>query len=691
MTDGQKAKPFKPYIDPKSDLKELTLPPLALGAIMAVVLGAANVYLGLKAGMTVAATFPAAVISMAVLRAFKSNILEENIARTTGAVGEALAAGAIFTIPAFVIVGAWDNIDLFSPNWFLATALLAVGGVLGVFFVILLRRTFVEDATLPFPESAACTEIVKAGQGGQSGAATVFGSMGLAGVLEFFKNGAGLPIIGGPVKAAFGIGKGTIPVLTPNPSPAFLAVGYIIGPKYGAITASGGIFGWMFLMPVLLYVMSVQDPAFHSKVLGLVSSGDFATVFGGGKEFVGLKAIYGDNIKMIAIGAMIVGAFFTLFKMRSNLMAGLKRSFASLGGAGGKGGEVARTDRDINIKAVLVIVLLMVGAMFVLYKILCGSTGVSLVMTIVMAITGFLFAAVAGFLVSIIGSSSNPISGLTLSTLLLAAGLLVLLGMGGSYEADGKTMTEAMRTGVLAVLGVATVVCCVAGVAGDMAQDWKVGHNLGGTPWRMEVGGIIGVIASALVLVLVITLLHNSDIATGGRGIGGDALPAPQAGLMAVMAKGIISGALPWELILVGVFFAIALIFIGAPSPMLIAVGMYLPFSTTMAIFVGGLISWVTTMLTGRRRITDERVVEAINNKGLLVSSGFVAGEALMGLIIAGMVAANVKLTKAPLVSATTSYWIGAAVMVFLAIFMVNRSLSAARDPLPEVPEVKAE
>lgn len=690
MTDG--AKPtghqYKPYIDPKTDLKELTVPPLILGALMAVILGAANVYLGLKAGMTVAATFPAAVISMAVLRIFKSNILEENIARTTGAVGEALAAGAIFTVPAFVIVGAWDNIDLFSPNWFLATALLAVGGVLGVFFVILLRRTFVEDATLPFPESQACTEIVKAGQGGQSGAGTVFGAMGLAGVLEFFKNGAGVPIIGGPVSSAFQIGKGTFPMLTPNPSPAFLAVGYIIGPKYGAITASGGIFGWMFLMPIVLYMMSLQDPAFLERLTGMIAAGDYKALFGGAEGFAGLKTIYGDSIKMIAIGAMIVGAFFTLFKMRDNLIAGLKRSFSSLGGAG-SGGELARTDKDINIKAVLAIVGLMVVAMFLLYKILCGSTGVSLVMTVVMAITGFLFAAVAGFLVSIIGSSSNPISGLTLSTLLLAAGLLVLLGMGGSYEADGKTMSEAMRTGVLAVLGVATVVCCVAGVAGDMAQDWKVGHNLGGTPWRMEVGGVIGVIAASLVLVVVITLLHNSDIATGGRGIGGDALPAPQAGLMAVMAKGIISGALPWELILVGVFFAVALIFIGAPSPMLIAVGMYLPFPTTMAIFVGGVISWIAGVMTKRKGITDERVTEAIGNKGLLISSGFVAGEALMGLVIAGLVAADVKITKGAIVSPATGYWIGAAVMVGLAVFMVNRSLAAANDPLPPAKEDK--
>jgi OPT family oligopeptide transporter len=677
---------YKPYVDPKTSPKEMTAPALILGVLMAIVLGAANVYLGLKAGMTVAAAFPAAVVAMAVLRLFRGNILEENLARTTGSVGEALAAGAIFTVPAFLLVGAWDNLDVFSANWLLATALLAVGGVLGVLFVMLLRRTFVEDTTLPFPESQACTEIVKAGQGGQSGAGTVFGSMGLAGVIELLKNKAGLPIIGGPVKSGFQLDKGIFPVLTPSPSPAFLAVGYIIGPKYGAITASGGVFGWLFLMPVVIYMMSLQDQAFLDSVSTLVSDGNWSTLYGGSEGgFIGLKSLYNDNIKKIAIGAMIVGAFYTLFGMRSNLLAGLKRSFSSLGASAssGKGGEVLRTDKDLNIKVVLLAVALMVIAMCVLYKILCGSFVVSIVMTIVMAIAGFLFAAVAGFLVSIIGSSSNPISGLTLSTLLLAAGLLVLLGMGGGYLEDGKTMSEAMRTGVLAVLGVATVVCCVAGVAGDMAQDFKVGHNLGGTPWRMEIGQIIGVICASLVLVVVITLLHESDIATGGTGIGGDALPAPQAGLMADMAKGIISGELPWELILVGVFFAIALIFIGAPSPMLIAVGMYLPFPTTQAIFLGGVFKWFAGLLAKRRGVEDPKVLEAVNNKGLLVSSGFVAGEALMGVILAAIVAAEVQITAAPLVTGTPSYVIGAFVIVGLAVFMINRSTSAINDPRP--------
>ncbi|MCP4677959.1 MAG: oligopeptide transporter, OPT family [Deltaproteobacteria bacterium] len=683
---------YKPYVDAKTDLKELTWPPLVLGAIMAVVLGAANTYLGLRAGMTVAATFPAAVLSMAVLRLFKGNILEENISRTTGAVGEALAAGAIFTIPAFVMVGAWDNLDLFSGYWFLATALLLVGGILGVLIMILLRRTFMEDTSLPFPESQACTEIVKAGQGGQTGAGSVFAAMGLAGLIELLKNSNGIPIIGGHHKGAFKLGEdsnGAFPFFTPEPSPAFLAVGYIIGPKYGAIIAAGGLFGWMLLMPILLYIMAGNDPQFATNLNEIVAQGDWGTLFGGGQKFSGLSSIYSKNIKMIAIGAMIVGAFYTLFMMRDNLITGIGRSVKSLGGGGG--GKLIRTDKDLNIKGVFAAIGLMALAMLGLYVVLCGSITISIIMTIVMVIMAFLFAAVAGFLVSIIGSSSNPISGLTLSTLLISAGLLVLLGMGGGYMDDGTTMSEAMKSGVIAVLGVATVVCCVAGVAGDMAQDWKVGYNLGGTPWRMEVGGFIGVIAAALCLVSTISLLHNAY----PGGIGGEELSAPQAGLMAVTAKGIISGTLPWELILMGMLFAVGLICVGVPSPMLVAVGMYLPFFTIMAIFTGGVIQWIGNIIVNKQGTISDKQREEVSNRGLLVASGFVAGEALMALILAALVGAKLKLfaTSEAIpklegdgfnVLATAPEWfglkpLGGLIIIFLAFYIISSSLKALK------------
>ncbi|RME20895.1 MAG: OPT family oligopeptide transporter, partial [Deltaproteobacteria bacterium] len=575
MSEHEKGE-FKPYVSADSDMKELTLKAVLLGVIMAAILGAANAYLGLKAGMTVAATFPAAVISMAVLRAFGGTILEENIARTTGAVGEALAAGAIFTIPAFIMTGVWETFDYLT-----ATSLLLVGGVLGVLLVILLRRTFMEDRSLPFPESQACTEIVKAGQKGASGAGTVFGAMGIAAIIEFFKNENGIHIIKENVKGVLQIGeKGAFPYVTPTSSPAFLGVGFIIGPRLAAITAAGGVFGWLLLMPVALFVRALYQPQTLEAMKTLIGNGDVGSLYNGisaakwralyggdGIAFDGFKAFYGSNIKMIAIGAMIVGAFFTLYKMRKNLFAGIGRSIRGIGGTGGA--PELRTERDLSFKGVFAAIGIMLLAMLGLYMYLCKNFGVSLLTMVVMAAAGFLFAAVAGYLVSIIGSSSNPISGLTLSTLLIAAGLLSVLGMGGS-----KGSTE-WSTGVLAVLGVATVICCVAGVAGDMIQDWKVGHNLGGTPWRMEVGGLIGVVAAALVLVLPIMLLHEY-----GGGIGSDALPAPQAGLMATMADGIISGHMAWELIVIGMFFALALILIQSPSPMLIAVGMYLPFET---------------------------------------------------------------------------------------------------------------
>ncbi len=611
---------YKPYVPVDRPMKELTIPAILLGVLMSMILGAANAYLGLKAGMTVAATFPAAVIAMAVLKLFRSTILEENLARTTGAVGEALAAGAIFTIPAFIISGVWVKF-----NYLQATALLLVGGVLGVLFVILLRRTFMEDASLPFPESAACTEIVKAGQGGNSGAGMVFGAMGLSALIEIFRNGNGIPLLGSSQKIAAGVGKAVLPIQTPASSPAFLGVGFIIGPRLGAITLSGGVFGWLFLMPILVFINVMGGTEVGQKICEITSAkGDVAPAL-----FPVLRGMYNTNIKVIAIGAMIVGAFFTLFRMRNNLIIGMKRSFASLSGAGGDA-AVERPHQDLNFKTVLLGIAGTVVAMFLVYFWLTKNPLIALVTTLVMVVAGFVFAAVAGYLVSIIGSSSNPISGLTLSTLLLAAGLLVLLGMKG-------------QAGIAAVLGVATVVCCIAGVAGDMIQDWRVGYNLGATPWKMQVGGLIGVVAAALVLVPVLWLLH-----TYGGGIGSDALPAPQAGLMAEMSKGIIGGTMEWGLIVIGMLFAVALILIGAPSPMLIAVGMYLPFDTVSAIFLGGIIAWIVGRFVKRAAKDNKETQERVENRGLLIASGLVAGEALVGILLAALVAAKLKLYSAP-------------------------------------------
>jgi len=661
---------YKPYVDPKAKVRELTLPAILVGIVISIVMGAANVYLGLKAGMTVAATFPAAVIAMAVLRLFKGNILEENIARTTGAVGEALAAGAIFTIPAFVIAGVWTGFDYVT-----STVLMLVGGILGVLFTTLLRRTFTDDTTLPFPESVACTEIVKAGQKGASGAGTVFGAMGIGALIQLLMDSKGIPLIGAKMRGIFSLGRGAFPWQTPASSPAFLGVGFIIGPRLGAITFSGGVFGWLFLMPLVLLVRAMGDESFATHITTGLEAGQVSALF---DEF---RGFYGDTIKKVAIGAMIVGAFFTLFRMRKNLIAGIGRSIAQVRG-GGKAGakEEIRTEQDMDPMSVMLSIAVMVVAMVVVYNWLTQHLATALVVTIVMAIAGFLFAAVAGYLVGIIGSSSNPISGLTLSTLLIAAGLLYLLNMRGV-------------SGVAAVLGVATIICCVAGVAGDMLQDWKVGHLLGGTPWRMQVGGLIGVIAAAVVLVLPIMLLHEH-----GGGIGSEELPAPQAGLMATMAQGIIGGELEWALVVIGMLFAVALILIGSPSPMLIAVGMYLPFETTAAIFVGGVIKWILDRVVAGRQASQAQK-EAVENRGLLVASGLVAGEALLGILLAGVAAANVRfycaadtvqslfdegvrcVWLAP--SVFGNEWFGFLTILFLAWFMISQSMKGLQPAAP--------
>lgn len=651
------SKEFKPYVSIESQMKEFSFKAIFLGVILAVILGAANVYLGLKAGMTVAATFPAAVIAMAVLRIFKGTILEENLTRTTGAVGEALAAGAIFTIPAFVMTGVWDSFSYVTP-----TVLMLVGGILGVLFVIILRKTLIDDQTLPYPESKACAEIVKAGQSGATGAGLVFGTMGLAALIELLKNDYGFTFIKESFQKFLSLGKSKINLVnsdgaiitegadkavfqqdggaflqSPAASPAFLGVGYIIGFRLSAITFSGGVFGWLFLMPVVLFLMSGQLFPFTS------GGEDWATI---------ASAAYNSTVKPIAVGGMLVGAFYTLFSMRKNLISGLSKGIRDIKKAGHSEDEgVSRIDKDLPFGMVIIAILIVVVAMVVIFQQVIGTPetsawGGAVGSAFVMALAGFLFAAVSGYLVGLIGSSSNPMSGLTLTTLLMAALLMVVIGLRGD-------------PGIIATLSVATVVCCVAGVAGDMMQDWKVGHILGGTPWRMQIGGMIGVVAAALILIFPIILLDKVPGDPNGHNIGSDALPAPQAGLMAMMAKGIVGGEMAWPLVIAGMMFGAALILIKSPSPMLIAVGMYLPFKTTFSIFVGGTIKYFIErktnkiaedkankkMLEGEKRKTFiDKIKETVENCGLLLSSGLIAGEALMGILLAMTVPLNLHL-----------------------------------------------
>ena len=639
---------FKPYVPAGQSMKEVSFKAVLLGIIMAIILGAANAYLGLLVGMTVAATFPAAVMAMAILRPFKGTVLEENFARTTGAVGEALAAGAIFTIPAFLMTGVWSDFDIFK-----STMLMLVGGVLGVLLVILVRRTLIEDAELPFPESVACAEMVKTGQKGGSQAKYMFWAMGLGAFIEFFSNENGIQIIKPYARAVFkipglsrityldgdnvevtktGTIQGRMFIESPAANAAMTGVGFIIGPKLAALTFSGGVLGWLFLMPILLFI---------NGDLGIILSD-----FGGNWTDLAVSA-YNSQIKPVAVGAMLVGAFYTLFRMRKSLFAGIKRSLRDVKQTQtGSTASTQRTDKDLSFKTIIIAIVILVIPMIFLYNVFTKSFGSSLVAAIVMLIMGLLFAAVAGYLVGIIGSSSNPISGLTLTTLLIAALMMVLMGQKGT-------------AGIAAVLGVAAVVCCVAGVAGDMIQDLKVGHILGGTPWKMQIGEIIGVIAAALTLTFSLQLLHKT------MGIGTDALPAPQAGLMATMAKGIVGGEMAWPLVIAGMLLAIVLILIGTPSPMIVAVGMYLPFRATACIFIGGVIKYFLDTRTSKKNPT-KKGKEIVENIGLLLASGLIAGQAIMGIITAAIKGANVHMPEV-----WSSGWLGLIIFIILGFILL--------------------
>jgi len=670
---SQPNKEYKPFVPPDMKMSEFTLRALLLGLVMTVVLGAANAYLGLRAGQTIAATYPAAVIGMAVLRLFKGSILEENIARTVGSIGESVAAGAIFTIPAFVMVKAWGNFDSFEAYW-QSSALMLVGGTLGILFVTLLRRVMVEDPELPYPESSAAAEIHKAGQRGSDAASTLFQAMGIGGLtfllgeFKFFAASKDFLLQVGEIgKSTLKLGKvatlsvgGVSKFSLPAISPAYLGVGYIIGPRLGALNFAGGMLAWGLMVPLLSYFLGPEI----AKTLPAGS---------GLEQWDGItNQIWRGIVRPIAVGGMLVGASFTMFKMRKSLATGISRAVADLKHAGAQGEAKDRTQRDLNMKAVFLGLAATFFAMIALYNFFAGSLLAATVSAIVMIVLGFFFAAVSGYLVGVIGSSNNPISGLTLSTLIVAALLMVAIGVKG-------------MTGVAAVLGVAAVVCVSSAVAGEMLQDLKVGHILGGTPRSMQIGDFIGIGVASLVLYFPLLLLHMGNIKEGGIGFGDAKLSAPQAGLMAMLSQGIIGGDMAWPLIVVGICMGLALILVQVKSPMLFAIGMYLPLETTFAIFVGGVIRWMMDMARDRKGFNEAQKAR-IENASVLIASGLIAGEALMGLVKAGFNIADKPLATILTVFEEPPTAAGLIVLAILAFLMVRWPLAKAGDPNEPAP-----
>ncbi|WP_257314154.1 OPT family oligopeptide transporter [Geothrix fuzhouensis] len=691
---------MQPFVPSDQNLREFSLRAVLIGLVMAVVLGSANAYLGLKAGMTIAATYPAAVIGMALIKLMKGTILEENMARTVGSIGESVAAGAIFTIPAFAISGIWPKFFT-AGNYVTSALIMFAGGVLGIMFVALLRRVMVEDAELPYPESVAAAEIHKAGARGGSGTKFLFGAMGIGAVIQALVQ---ISIFASTWERFVAFKTTTINLVgtwkakvaggmllsSPGISPAYMGVGYIIGPKLGALNFSGGIIAWGLLVPIITYFLApgvLPDGA---------SQGDWISLSYSVWKFI---------VRPIAIGGMLVGAGFTLFKMRKSLATGLTRSVSDMKKAAAGEHVVDRVNKDLSFSYVLLgLGFAALVTFFITWRIFQVSPLVSFVAALVVVILGFFFAAISGYLVGIMGSSNNPISGLTLTALVITALVMVLLGVKG-------------KEGVAAVLGVAAVVCVSAAVAGEMLQDLKAGHILGGTPWRMEMGDLIGVALASVVLFIPLMVLHEGDISAQGTkriaeltaqqvqivtapdgqtytleqvkqlpadqkkavlsldaGFGSKQLAAPQAGLMALLSKGIVEGKMAWPLIIVGMMMGLAFILMQVKSPMLVSVGMYLPLETTFAIFLGGLIKGAVEMIGAKRGLNEAQKVRVENN-GVLLAAGLIAGEALVGLLFASFAFFEVKYK---VFADPGMFWISLLILAGIAVYLIRVPLANA-------------
>src|SRR3984957_19820034 len=615
----------RPFVPEGSKMTEFSIKALMLGLAMTVILGAANAYLGLRAGMTIAATYPAAVISMAVVRLWKGSLLEENIARTAGSIGESVAAGAVFTLPAFLIAGSWTSFDPAHAYW-KSTAFMVVGSVLGVLFVSLVRRVLVEDPTLPFPESIAASEIHKAGQQGAQAARYLFWNIGLGALVQilgemqlyavdksfFIRIGQlGKSFVRlGPLGSRNIINTGAITSIdAPTISPAYMGVGYVIGPSLAALQFSGGVLAWGVLVPLFMYFLGPQLQQFLPPGAG--DDGWAANA----------AAVWRYIVRPIAVGGMLVGSAYTLVRMGKNLTSSLGRALKEVRQGSPPLESMARTERYMGSKTVVSLIGVVFLFMIALYVYISGQVMAGVVAAVVMLVVGFFFATVSGNLVGMIGSSNNPISGLTLSPLIIAALLMVALGVSGASR-------------VAIVLGVAAVVCVSSAVAGELLQDFKAGYILGGTPRSIQIVELIAVVVASSVMYYPLYILHVGNVKSGGTGFGDPKLAAPQAGLMAALAQGIVGGDMAWPLVITGAMFGIALIMFKVRSPMLVAVGMYLPFPTTCAIFVGGILRWITDWRS-RAAQNNEAQSTLVDNTGILIASGLIAGEALTGLLFA--------------------------------------------------------
>jgi len=617
-------------MEKKRPLLEITIKSVILGILLSVILAAANAYLGLFAGMTVSASIPAAVISMGVLRFFKrSSILENNIVQTAASAGESLAAGVIFTIPALVLMGYWKDFDYIA-----IAEMSAVGGIIGVMFTIPLRRALIIEAKLTYPEGVATAAVLKAGdearqnkEGGKHlGMILKAGLVG--GLLKLFQQG--FAMWNQAAETAFGFrnakGGRTIFGFGGDLSPALLGVGYIIGLNISTLMIAGGLLSWMVVLPI------------YSTVTGHVGPINMDVA----------NEIWSTQIRYLGVGAMVVGGLWSIVKLVRPLINGIKASLDAHRQSD-RGVEMKSTEQDISIKWVIGIIAVSSIPLFLLYLDVLKSVPVTLIMTAVMLVFGFLFSAVAGYMGGLVGSSNNPISGVTIATILFSSLLLLLLMGKGSPE------------GAAGAIIIGAVVCCAASIAGDNLQDLKAGYILGATPWKQQIMQIIGTVSAAFALGLTLDILHTAYT------IGSETLSAPQATLMMSVAQGVFHGGLPWDMVAIGAALGIAII-IGDVIlekrrstfriPVLaVAVGLYLPISLSVPVFIGGLISYFT-----KERTKNE------SKRGLLFASGLITGEALMGILVAVPIFITAKKDWWPHIDGFK--WLGIVLFTAVAVWL---------------------
>ena len=591
---------FKPYIPAEKITPELTVTSVIMGCILAVIFGAANAYLGLRVGMTVSASIPAAVISMGVIRVIlrRNSILESNMVQTIGSAGESLAAGAIFTMPALFL---WAEEGLTSKPGIVEITLIALcGGILGVLFMVPLRNALIvkEHATLLYPEGTACADVLLAGEEGGANASTVFSGMGLAAIFKFVVDG--LKLLPADVSAAFKSFKGEIGM---EVYPALLGVGYIVGPKIASYMFTGSLIGWMVIIPLIC--LFGPDTWMYPAAEGTT----IAQLYANG----GASAIWSTYVKYIGAGAIATGGIISLIKSLPLIVTTFRDSMKSMKGS--KNTSTERTAQDLPMQFILLGVIAMVFIIWIV-----PAIPVTLLGAVIIVVFGFFFATVSSRMVGLVGSSNNPVSGMAIATLLISTIVI---------KSSGQTGIDGMK----AAIAIGSVICVIAAIAGDTSQDLKTGYLLGATPKTQQIGELIGVVASGLAIGGVLYLLDAA------WGYGGAEVPAPQAGLMKMIVEGIMGGNLPWALVFIGVFLAIGMEILRIPV-MPFAIGLYLPIYLNATIMIGGV---VRMFMDGRKNV-DEKTKNDQVTDGTLYCAGMIAGEGLVGIALAILAVAGISL-----------------------------------------------